>query len=153
METKKKKRIRISIGVILSMFAYVSLYLQGFMALNHTISFFMFVIILLAYLKSDIGNKEYCKDFIVLSIFLGFLYTIGKQLYEIRYVNHINYIREFLRIKSMVSWIGNSAIIYLVLINVIPAFLTSEIKAPVISFVPMKSYGFNVVPIISPVLL
>ncbi len=127
METKKKKRIRISIGVILSMFAYVSLYLQGFMALNHTISFFMFVIILLAYLKSDIGNKEYCKDFIVLSIFLGFLYTIGKQLYEIRYVNHINYIREFLRIKSMVSWIGNSAIIYLVLINVIPAFLKYNI--------------------------
>lgn len=122
----KNKKI---IAVVFSIISYIALCYQDVLPINNIFSFFIFVIILLHYLKIDWCIKDKTnKDILIISIILSVILIAGRILYTFRYSANDSFFVELLSLKNIVYLIGNATLIFSLLVFFIPRLLTVGFK-------------------------
>lgn len=133
----KNKKI---IAVVFSIISYIALCYQDVLPINNIFSFFIFVIILLHYLKIDWCIKDKTnKDILIISIILSVILIAGRILYTFRYSANDSFFVELLSLKNIVYLIGNATLIFSLLVFLIPRLLTVEFKK---SGIFLKKHSF-----------
>lgn len=98
----------------------ISFHFQNIVSTSSLIGLFLFIITYIVCIKTDLFNKNYLRELIILSIIISIIYTNGRILNSIAYSNNISFWKEAIQIKNIVAIIGNSLLVYLILINVVP---------------------------------
>ena len=116
------------IPIILSLFTYVSLCFQDVLPANNIFSLLVLVLIIYFYKNNILKKSEYNKDILIFSLFFAVILIAGRILYNFRYSATDSFWNELFTIKNIIYLIGNTSLIYTILVTVIPKLINIKFK-------------------------
>lgn len=116
------------VSIIMAVITYFVISLKGIIGTYDVISWFIFICLIILYLKTDIYNKEFKKDIIFLSLLFTFLLVFGSIVYSFQQEAGKSVFIELFKLRTLLSFIGIFNLIYVVLVNIFPKLYNFKIK-------------------------
>lgn len=116
------------IPIILSIFTYVSLCFQDVLPTNNIFSILILLFIIYFYKNNLLEKNEHSKDIMLISLFFAIILIAGRILYTFRYSVTDSFWVELFTLKNIVYLIGNTSLIYTILVTVIPKLINIKFK-------------------------
>lgn len=114
--------------IILSIFTYISLCYQDIIPINNIFSIFVLILIIYFYKNNLLKKSEYNRDILIFSLFFAVILISGRILYNFRYSATDSFWNELFTIKNIIYLIGNTSLIYTILVTVIPKLINIKFK-------------------------
>lgn len=114
--------------IILSIFTYISLCYQDIIPINNIFSIFVLILIIYFYKNNLLKKSECNKDILIFSLFFAIILISGRILYNFRYSATDSFWNELFTFKNIIYLIGNTSLIYTILITAIPKLINIKFK-------------------------
>ena len=116
------------LNILMAVITYGSICLLGVLKTYDVVSWFIFLVLVLFFCKTDINNKIMKKENIFLSILFSFVIIFGSIVNELKYNTKVNIFRIFFTFKNFIYIVGIFNLLYIVLTNVMPKLYSYSIK-------------------------
>lgn len=116
------------LNILMAVITYGSICLLGVLKTYDVVSWFIFLVLVLFFCKTDINNKIMKKENIFLSILFSFVIIFGSIVNELKYNTKVDIFRIFFTFKNFIYIVGIFNLLYIVLTNVMPKLYSYSIK-------------------------
>ena len=106
--------------IIMACFSYSSICLMGIIETYNPFSWLIFGIICLLFYKTNIQEKKYRKEIIIMSIIYSILLIFGKIVYTFQFNKTANVFSIFFSFKTFIKLLGTFNFIFILLMNIYP---------------------------------
>lgn len=116
------------LNILMAVITYGSICLLGVLKTYDVVSWFIFLVLVLFFCKTDINNKIMKKENIFLSILFSFVIIFGSIVNELKYNTKVDIFRIFFTFKNFIYIVGIFNLLYIVLTNIMPKLYSYSIK-------------------------
>lgn len=116
------------LNILMAVITYGSICLLGVLKTYDVVSWFIFLVLVLFFCKTDINNKIMKKENIFLSILFSFIIIFGSIVNELKYNAEVSIFRTFFTFRNFIYIVGIFNLLYIVFTNVMPKLYLYSIK-------------------------
>lgn len=125
---KKILDCKLLITIIMSSLTYIVFFVNNSLLAYDITSWIIYFVLIMLFHKTNIYNKKYKSDIIILSILFAFLTVFGKIINSNKELYYINSIMELIQPKSIFSIIGYFNSFFIILTNIFPKLCEIKFK-------------------------
>lgn len=116
------------LNILMAVITYGSICLLGVLKTYDVVSWFIFLVLVLFFCKTDINNKIMKKENIFLSILFSFIIIFGSIVNELKYNAEVSIFRTFFTFRNFIYIVGIFNLLYIMFTNVMPKLYSYSIK-------------------------
>ena len=116
------------LNILMAVITYGSICLLGVLKTYDVLSWFIFLVLVLFFCKTDINNKIMKKENIFLSILFSFIIIFGSIVNELKYNAEVSIFRTFFTFRNFIYIVGIFNLLYIMFTNVMPKLYSYSIK-------------------------
>lgn len=116
------------LNILMAVITYGSICLLGVLKTYDVVSWFIFLVLVLFFCKTDINNKIMKKENIFLSILFSFIIIFGSIVNELKYNAKVSIFRTFFTFRNFIYIVGIFNLLYIVFTNIMPKLYSYSIK-------------------------